>query len=147
MKEIQEISTLYMVSNLYTLLWHYRPMYIESLLSMLSLMGITSYWWPLCSKTPSMHAKLAFRIPHFTHHSAADFRTAHSAFYFPHSAFYRDPSITGRWLTNKAGDTDVCQFLATLSHNSKRATMFLDHSILKRKPDDQGWPGRITVVW
>ena len=43
-------------------------------------MGITSYWWPLCSKTPSMHAKLAFRIPHFTHHSAADFRTVHSAF-------------------------------------------------------------------
>ena len=24
-------------------------------------------------------------------HSAADFRTVHSAFYFPHSAFYRDP--------------------------------------------------------
>jgi len=34
---------------------------------------------------------LTFRIPHFTRHYAADFRTVHSAFYFPHSAFYRDP--------------------------------------------------------
>ena len=25
---------------------------------------------------------LTFRIPHFTHHSAANFRTVHSAFYF-----------------------------------------------------------------
>jgi len=43
-------------------------------------------------KGGSMHAKLAFRIPHFTHHFAADFRTVHSAFYFPHSAI---PHFTG----------------------------------------------------
>ena len=35
---------------------------------------------------------VTFRIPQITHHSKVVFRTVHSAFYFPHSAFYRHPS-------------------------------------------------------
>jgi len=47
--------------------------------------------WSLCSKAKKISLP-TFRIPHFTHHSAEDFRTVHSAFYFPHSAI---PHFTG----------------------------------------------------
>ena len=61
----------------------------------------------------NMHAKLAFRIPHFTHRSAADFRTVHSEFYFPHSAFcssafYWYPRISKKWASPYSVLVTVC---------------------------------------
>ena len=64
-------------------------------------------------------------IPHFTHHSAADFRTVHSAFYFPHSAI---PHFTGTPLTLTLIDTGGPVLTLMLGYRSLYITQQQHHN-------------------